>query len=127
MSSSSQTRSPLPRRNQEDVGALVDLQERAGAGWRLDQGRRHTHRLGSQWRYLGAARGGAHEVHAAFKVRVRGDEREQRNSCGRGALDLAVLQVGVNVFDEGIIWVPDRETQLAEGATSDVGAHRLHQ
>lgn len=69
MSSSSQTRSPLPRRNQEDVGALVDLQERAGAGWRLDQ-----------WRYLGAARGGAHEVHAAFKVSVRGVMRENRET-----------------------------------------------
>lgn len=30
------------------------------------------------------------------------------------APDLAVLQMGVNVFDEGIIWVPDWETQLAE-------------
>lgn len=46
---------------------------------------------------------------------------------GGGALDLAVLQVGVNVFDEGIIRVPDRETQLAEGTAADVGAHRLHQ
>jgi hypothetical protein len=56
------------------------------------------------------------------------DEKGQRNSqLGGGALDLAVLQVGVNVFDEGIIWVPNRESQLAEGATSDVGAHRLHQ
>lgn len=54
-------------------------------------------------------------------------ESRETASCGRGALDFAVLQVGVNVFDEGIIWVPDRETQLAEGATADVRAHRLHQ
>lgn len=81
---------------------------------------------GGIWGPQGA--GAPHEIHAAFKVSVwGGDEREQRNSCGRGALDLAVLQVGVNVFDEGIVWVPDREAQLAEGAASDVGAHRLHQ
>lgn len=46
---------------------------------------------------------------------------------GGGTLDLAVLQVGVNVFDEGIIWVPDWETQLAEGAAENIGAHCLHQ
>lgn len=57
-----------------------------------------------------------------------GDERESgETASGRGALDLAVLQVGVNVFDEGIIWVPNREAQLAEGAAADVRAHRLHQ
>lgn len=46
---------------------------------------------------------------------------------GGGTLDLAVLQVGVNVFDEGVIRIPDRETQLAEGAAADVRAHCLHQ
>lgn len=46
---------------------------------------------------------------------------------GGGTLDLAVLQVGVNVFDESIIRVPDRETQLAEGAAADIRAHCLHQ
>lgn len=35
---------------------------------------------------------------------------EKQPVGGRGTLDLAVLQVGVNVFDEGIIWVPDGET-----------------
>lgn len=39
---------------------------------------------------------------------------------GGRTLDLAVLQVGVNVFDEGIIWVPNRETELAEGAAADI-------
>ena len=58
-----------------------------------------------------------------------GDGRRRRNCqwVGGGTLDLAVLQVGVNVFDEGIIWVPDGETQLAEGATADIRAHCLHQ
>lgn len=58
-----------------------------------------------------------------------GDGKGQRNSQwgGRGTLDLAVLQMGVDVFDEGIIWVPNRETQLAEGAAADVRAHCLHQ
>lgn len=74
--------------------------------------------------------GAPHEIHAAFKVSVwGGDERENRETanCGRGALDLAVLKVGVYVFDESIIWVPNRETQLAEGAAADIRAHRLHQ
>lgn len=35
---------------------------------------------------------------------------EKQPVGGEGTLDLAVLQVGVNVFDEGIIRVPNRET-----------------
>lgn len=58
----------------------------------------------------------------------KGRERAEKQPLGGGGtLDLAVLQVGVNVFDEGVIRVPDRETQLAEGAASDIRAHRLHQ
>lgn len=40
--------------------------------------------------------------------------------------DLAVLQVGVDVLDEGIVRVTDRENQLAEGAASHVALLRLH-
>lgn len=40
--------------------------------------------------------------------------------------DLAVLQVGVDVLDEGIIWVPDGENQLAERAASHVTLLCLH-
>lgn len=82
MSSSSQTRSPLPRRNQEDVGALVDLQEKARAEWRLDQGRRHTHdsvASGGIWGPQGA--GAPHEIHAAFKVSVWGVMSENRETA----------------------------------------------
>lgn len=35
---------------------------------------------------------------------------EKQPVGGGGTLDLAVLQVGVNVFDEGVIRVPNRET-----------------
>lgn len=40
--------------------------------------------------------------------------------------DLAVLQVGVNVLDEGVVRVPDREYQLAERAASHVALLGLH-
>lgn len=47
-----------------------------------------------------------------------------RASCSGS--DLAVLQVGVDVLDESVVGVPDREYQLAEGAASHVALLRLH-
>lgn len=40
--------------------------------------------------------------------------------------DLAVLQVGVDVLDEGIVRVTDREYQLAERAAPHVTLLGLH-
>lgn len=40
--------------------------------------------------------------------------------------DLAVLQVGVDVLDEGVVGVTDGEDQLAEGAAAHVALLRLH-
>lgn len=40
--------------------------------------------------------------------------------------DLAVLQVGVNVLDEGIVRVTDGEYQLAERAAAHVALLGLH-
>lgn len=40
--------------------------------------------------------------------------------------DLAVLQVGVDVLDEGVVGVSDRENQLAERAAPHVALLSLH-
>lgn len=52
--------------------------------------------------------------------------RDRAGVCSARQSDLAVLQVGVDVLDEGVIWVSDREYQLAERAAPHVALLGLH-